>query len=442
VGCLPTKTLLRSAKLLDLFRDSERFGIRNFGFELDFGKVMERSDALIEATVSQGPRPFEEQGVEYFHDPARFLSPHELQVGERVLRAERFIIATGQLPAIPPIPGLREAGFITNEQATHLRELPRSLVILGGGAIGLEFAQIFSAFGCEVTVLEAANQILPRDDEDIARLMVGYLDERGVRVSTQTRAVAVKRQDEQKVVTADTPEGRHNVVAEEILVATGRTPNVQELNLEAAGVAHDRRGITVDETMQTSVPHIWAAGDVAGKWLFTHVAAYEGRLAGRNATAAHPRRADYRIIPRVTFTDPEVASIGYTEREAREAGLPVTTSTFSFQGLPKAVIDGENEGIVKLVAVEGSGEIIGGHIVGPEAGTLIHEIAVAMAGPLPADVVRHTIHAFPTYSEAVRWAAGGVPVDKAALVGCVLCLEPIRQLAWNVLRLCQKDVRR
>jgi pyruvate/2-oxoglutarate dehydrogenase complex dihydrolipoamide dehydrogenase (E3) component len=173
------------------------------------------------------------------------------------------------------------------------------------------------------------------------------------------------------------------------------------------------------------VPHIWAAGDVAGKWLFTHVAAYEGKLAGHNVTAAHPRRADYRIIPRVTFTDPEVASVGYTEREARDAGIPVAPSTFSFRGLPKAVIDGENQGMVKLVAVEGSGEIIGGHIAGPDAGTLIHEIAMAMAGPLPADVVRHTIHAFPTYSEAVRWAAGGVPVDKAARVGCTLCLKDV-----------------
>ena len=425
MGCLPTKTLLRSAKLLALFRESERFGIRNFGFELDFGKVMERSDALIEATVSQGPRPFEEQGVEYFRDHAFFLSPHELQVGERVLRAERFIIATGQLPAIPPIPGLRETGFITSEQATHLPQLPGSLVILGGGSIGLEFAQIFSAFGCEVSVLEAANQILPRDDEDIARRMVGYLEERGVRVSTQTRAVGVSRQDEQKAVTAETPDGRRDFAAEEILVATGRTPNVQSLNLEGAGVIHDRRGITVDETMQTNVPHIWAAGDVVGKWLFTHVAAYEGQLAGRNATAAHPRRADYRIIPRVTFTDPEVASVGYTEREARDAGIPVTTSIFPFQGLPKAVIDGDNEGIVKLVAVEGSGEIIGGHIVGPDAGTLIHEIAITMAGPLPADVVRHTIHAFPTYSEAVRWAAGHVPVDKGARVGCIMCLTDV-----------------
>jgi pyruvate/2-oxoglutarate dehydrogenase complex dihydrolipoamide dehydrogenase (E3) component len=425
VGCLPTKTLLRSAKLLDLFRDSERFGIRNFGFELDFRTVMERSDALIEATVSQGPRPFEEQGVEYFHDHASFLSPHELQVGERVLRAERFIIATGQLPAIPPIPGLREAGFITNEQATHLRELPRSLIILGGGAIGLEFAQIFSAFGCEVTVLEAANQILPRDDEDIARLMVGYLEERVVRVSTQTRAIAMRREDERKVVTAETPNGRRDMVAEEILVATGRTPNVQGLNLEAAGVTHDRRGITVDETMQTNVPHVWAAGDLSGKWLFTHVAAYEGQLAGHNATSTRPRKADYRIVPRVTFTDPEVASVGFTEQEARETGIPVTTTTFPFQGLPKAVIDGQQEGMVKLVAVEGSGEIIGGHIVGPEASTLIHEIVIAMAGPLPADVVRHTIHAFPTYSEAVRWAAGGIPVDKAARVGCILCLTDV-----------------
>jgi pyruvate/2-oxoglutarate dehydrogenase complex dihydrolipoamide dehydrogenase (E3) component len=225
------------------------------------------------------------------------------------------------------------------------------------------------------------------------------------------------------VVTAQTAEGQRDFVADEILVATGRTPNVQGLNLEAAGVVHDRRGIGVDETMRTNIPHIWAAGDVAGKWLFTHVAAYEGQLAGHNATSSQHRKADYRIVPRVTFTDPEVASVGFTEREAREAGLPITTSSFSLEGLPKAIMDGQNEGLVKLVAVEGSGEIIGGHIVGPEAGALIHEIVIAMAGPLPADTVRHTIHAFPTYSEAVRWVAGGIPVDKAVRVGCVLCLK-------------------
>jgi pyruvate/2-oxoglutarate dehydrogenase complex dihydrolipoamide dehydrogenase (E3) component len=422
---LPTKTLLRSAKVLDLFRRSEQFGIRNFGFELDFPQVMARSDALIEATVSKGHRPFEEQGVRYYQDHATFLSPHELRVGEQTLRSEQFIIATGQLPAVPPIPGLREVGFMTNEQATHLRELPRCLVILGGGAIGLEFAQIFSAFGSEVTVLEAADQILPRDDEAIARLLVDYLEERDVRVWTSSRAIQVSRHNGRKVVTAETPDGQRDFVADAILVATGRTPHVRELQLEAAGVVHDPRGIGVDETMRTNVPHIWAAGDVAGNWLFTHVAAYEGQLAGHNATSAQTRTADYRIVPRVTFTDPEVASVGFTEREAREAGIPVTTSTYSFTGLPKAVIDGDNEGMVKIVAVKGSGEVIGGHIVGPDAGTLIHEIAIAMAGPLPADVVRHTIHAFPTYSEAVRWAAGGVPVDRAIRVGCVLCLKDV-----------------
>lgn len=425
MGCLPTKTLLRSAKLLQLFRDSERYGIRNFGFELDLQKVMERSAALIEATVNQGPRPFEEQGVDYYHAHASFLSPHDLQVGQRVIRAEQVILATGQLPAIPPIPGLLETGFITNEQATHLQHLPRSLIVLGGGAIGLEFAQIFSAFGSEVTVLEAADQILPRDDHDIARLMLDFLRERDVQVYTQSRALAVTRRGKQKVVSAQTGEGQRDFAADEILVATGRTPNIGELNLEAAGVTHGGRGIEVDDTMRTNVSHIWAAGDVAGKWLFTHVAAYEGQLAGHNATSSRLRKVDYRIVPRVTFTDPEVASVGFTEREAREAGIPVTTSSFSLQGLPKAVMDGQNEGLVKLIAVEGSGEIIGGHIVGPEAGTLIHEVVIAMAGPLPADVVRHTIHAFPTYSEAIRWVAGGIPVDKAVRVGCILCLKDV-----------------
>ncbi len=425
MGCLPTKTLLRSAKLLDLFRRSEEYGIRNFGFELDFEKAMARSDALIEWFIRKGPTPFEEQGVRYYHDRASFLSPHELQVGDQVINSDRFIIATGQVPAVPPIPGLAEVGFITNDQATHLRHLPRSLVILGGGPIGVEFAQIFSAFGCEVTLVERASQILPREDEEVARLMAGYLEERGVRVFTESRAVEVTRQETSKVVVAETPEGRRELTAEEILVATGRTPNVRGLNLEAAGVVHDRRGITVDETLRTSAPYIWAAGDVVGKWLFTHVAAYDGQLSGHNATSAQPQKSDYRVVPRVTFTDPEVASVGMTEQEAREAAIPVEVLRFPYRDLPKAIIDGETEGIVKIVAVKGSGEIIGGHIVGAEAGSLIHEIVIAMAGPLPADVVRHAMHAFPTYSEAVRWSAGGIPEEEVARVGCVLCLEQI-----------------
>lgn len=421
MGCLPTKTLLRSAKLLSLFRRSEEFGIRSTGVEFDFQAAMARSDALIERFIRKGATPFEEQGVRYYHDHATFLSAHELRVGDEVIESDQFIIATGQVPAIPSVPGLAAAGYITNDQATHLRQLPRSLVILGGGPIGVEFAQIFSAFGCRVTLVEMAPQILPREDTEVADLMAGYLEAREVQVYTAARAAAVRQSAGTKVIAIETAEGRQEITADQILVATGRKPNIQGLELATAGVAHDRKGIQVDDTLRTSTPHIWGAGDVLGKWLFTHVAAYDGHLAGHNAVSSSVRRADYRLVPRVTFTDPEVASIGMTEQAAVEAGIPVHVSRFPFRDLPRAVIDGEAEGLVKLIAVEGTGEIIGGHIVGPDAGSLIHEIVIAMAGPLPADVVRHTLHAFPTYSEAVRWAAGGLPVEESVRVGCVLC---------------------
>jgi pyruvate/2-oxoglutarate dehydrogenase complex dihydrolipoamide dehydrogenase (E3) component len=329
-GCVPTKAMIRAAEVWHLVRRSAEFGLHAEVRRADFAEAMAYKDRAVHAVGGDGPEDagLSKLGAAYFHTRATFEGPHEVRMGEEVIRGEKIILATGTVPFIPPIPGLSEAGFITNREAVNLTRLPKRLVVLGGGPIGLEFAQAFRRFGAEVTVVERGGQILPNEDADIAALATQYLCDEGLTILTQAVAMQVVRERESKRVTVHTPEGQKTLDCDEILVATGRRAAVEGMNIEAAGLTLKSGYLAVDAQLRTDVPHILCPGDVSGGYLFTHVASYEGRIAALNAFNPIPELTDYRVIPRCTFLDPEIASIGLTEQEAvaRHGRVAVYTS--------------------------------------------------------------------------------------------------------------------
>jgi pyruvate/2-oxoglutarate dehydrogenase complex dihydrolipoamide dehydrogenase (E3) component len=313
------------------------------------------------------------------------------------------------MPAIPPIPGLKETGYITNVEALDLESVPERLAIIGGGPIGVEFAQIFAAFGSKVHIYEALDRIMVGEDEEISLAMTGFFEKQGVSVSTSVMVNSVESTSAGKLIVTKSPDGQE-VKAEydDVLVATGRRPAIDDLDLPAAGIEAGKKGITVDASLQTNAPHIWAAGDVTGMLLFTFVAGEQGKTAVMNAVGGKRIELTYDILPRATFCDPEVASVGLTERQAQEKGYSVKSGKYDYANLTRAIVSDETDGFIKIVAEEGSGRILGGHIVGAEASSLIHEVAAAMAGELSVSDIGNTLHAYPTLSEGVRYACQAI----------------------------------
>jgi len=411
-GCVPTKAMVRAAQVWHLVRRAAEFGMQAEVKQADFGAAMEYKERVLRQVAGEGPADggLARLGAAYFPVRASFESAQEVRVGEEVIRGRQIVLATGTVPSIPPIPGLEAAGYITNREAVHLQALPRRLVVLGAGPIGLEFAQVFHRFGAEVTVVEQAPQILPREDEEIAGLVAGFLAEEGIRLLTAVTAESVARTPEgAKQVRVRTASGAEELVCDEILVATGRKAALEGLNIEAAGIQYEPRCVLVDHYLRTNVPHIWAAGDISGGYLFTHVASYEGKLAAMNAFTDKPEPFDHRVVPRCTFVDPEVASIGITDAEAKAKGIRAVTHTFSFAHLDRAILHGEPRGLVKLVVDELDGQILGGHLSGPDASSVIAELAICMKHHLPVSAIADTMHAYPSFPEAVEAAALSAP---------------------------------
>jgi len=414
VGCDPTKTLVRSAEIRHLARHAARFGIDVPEARTDWQAVIERVERVVDTIRGgDGDRNIRESGVALYKGHARFRSPHEIEVAgaeTTVLRADKVIVATGAAQIPPPIIGLREAGFITNVEAVALPVLPRSLAIVGAGPVGVEFAQVFARLGVEVTLFAPRERILPGEDDALTPVLQAVLEREGIRVETRARVRRVEADDgargRSKRVTAERDGEPVTARVEEVLLATGRAPVVEGLELEVAGVAHGPDGIVVDDTLQTTAPHVWAAGDVTGVAPFTHVADYQARIAEFNAMSGRPpRRADYRVVPWVTFTDPELGRVGLTERDARAAGHDVRCATVRVKDLARAITAGETDGLVKLVSDRATGQLLGGHVLAARGGELLGEIALAIRLGLPVAVLCDTIHAYPTFSDGVFWAA-------------------------------------
>ena len=404
-GCVPSKTLIHSAKVASLIRRAPEFGLESTDLRFDFARVTAHVHDVIAyfETEHDNPERFRRWGAEVIFGAARFVSPREVEVDGRRLAARKFVIASGSRPFVPRLEGLEAAGYLTNESAFDLKRLPASLLVLGGGAIGLELAQAFARFGARVTVLEMLDRILPPEDPEISSALREILEAEGIAIHTGTQARRAEAADGRKALLCD-QEGREaRFEAEEILVAAGRVPGVEGLNLEAAGVAVGPRGVQVDARLRTTAKHIWACGDVVGPYQFTHVAEYQAGIVIRNVVFRLPAKVDYRVVPWATFTDPEVARVGLTEAEARQRGIPHEVLRFPFKDVDRAVAEGEPRGLAKFL-VGKRGRILGASILGPRAGELIHEAVLAMQARLPFSKISQAIHVYPTLAQVNRRA--------------------------------------
>ena len=407
-ACIPTKALLYSAKLLSKFRQAEKYGLKADNVGFDWLKVQEWKNKVVEERVSkESEANLKTQGIDLYWGQASFKSKNEIKVGEDILKAKKIIITAGSVPAVFPIAGLVDVRYITSNEAVDLKKLPESIIIVGAGAVGVEFAQIFNSFGIEVTVFEAAPHIIPAADAETAEALGKYLSNQKIKFYIGAKVQKFEKAGDLKKATVNLGDGKiAEFKAEEVMMATGRKPDFEGLNIEASGVETSNKGIVVDETLKTSVDHIYAAGDITGIMQFTHMATYQAIHAAYNAlTKKEPVKADYRVVPWVAFSNPEIAGVGKTEENLQQEGIKYKKSVFEFKDIGKSSTQAEYDGFVKILAEEGTNQILGGFIVGPDAGELIHEIVVAMAGEIPADKIGKAIFAYPTWSEAVGSAA-------------------------------------
>jgi pyruvate/2-oxoglutarate dehydrogenase complex dihydrolipoamide dehydrogenase (E3) component len=413
-GCVPSKALISSARLIQQIRDAEKWGLDRqepqFVFERIFNRMRARR-AKIAPNDSQ--ERFESLGVDVFRGEGRFISPHEVEVDGHKLRATNFVIATGSRAAIPNIQGIDAVAYFTNETIfDELEQKPESMIMLGGGPIGCELAQAFCRLGVRVTIVQRRDQLLPREDRDVADLVESRLISEGVRVIKNTDARSATRNGDGTIVlqlshrqSADQTETR--VVADVLLIAVGRTPNFRRLGLKAAGVEFGEGGVRVNEFLQTSQPHIYAVGDVIGPFQFTHMADAQARVVVRNILIPFQflrQKMNYSVVPWCTYTDPEVAHVGLSEKEAQENGTAYDLFRVNLSDVDRAVVEDEDVGFAKILTATGSDKIVGATIVGPHAGDLLHELVLAMSAEIGLGKIASTIHAYPTLAELARKA--------------------------------------
>lgn len=405
VGCVPSKALIRAARTCADVRHAGEFGVRiPAGIAVDFPAIMERMRRLrVSLSPNDSARRFSNLGVDVYLGEARFTGPRTVAVGETELHFKNAVIATGTRAAAPSIDGLSAAGYLTNETIFSLTELPRRLAVIGGGPIGCELAQAFARFGSDVTLLEASAQILARESEEAARILRTSFEQDGVHVLTKCTVTSVAVDEADKVLTVQQEAGQTTLRVDQILVAAGRTPNVQGLGLELAHVDFDERtGVKVDDYLRTSNPHIYAAGDICFPYRFTHVADALARIAIQNALFFGRAKTSRLTIPWCTYTDPEVAHVGLSEKEAAKRKIRVDVYRQDFKEVDRAVLDGESNGYAKILTQHGSGKILGATIVARHAGEMISEITTAMAAGLPLGKLANVIHPYPTQADAIR----------------------------------------
>ena len=396
---------------------------------VDFAAVMERMRRLRAGLAHHdSARRASEADVDVFLGQGVFVGPDELQAGDRRLRFARAVIATGSRPATPPIPGLAEAGFLTNETVFSLTELPRRLLVIGAGPIGCELAQAFRRFGSEVSIISLDARLLPREDAAAAAVLATQFERETIGLALGAKILRVEKRGGAKVVVFERNRGQHELVGDEVLVAIGRTPNLDGLGLQAAGVKFDAGGVLVDDRLRSSNRKIFAAGDICSAYKFTHVADAMARVVLQNALFFGRKRTSSLVIPWTTYTDPEIAHVGLYEQEARQRGLKLQTLTVSLAEIDRAVLDGEPEGFARLHVDAGSGHILGATAVARHAGEMIGEVVLAMTEKAKVGALSRTIHPYPT--EAEVWKRLGDSYQRTRLTPGVLRFFR-RLLAWR-----------
>lgn len=404
VGCVPSKAIIRTARAAAAIREAGEFGVNiPSGTNVDFGKAMERMRRLrADISPHDSAKRFTELGVDVFLGSARFTGPNAVEVGGQTLRFAKAVIATGARAAAPPIPGLKDIPYLTNETLFSLTELPRRLGVIGAGPIGCEMAQAFARFGTEVYLVEAEHGILPREDRDAAEIVQRSLSKDGVKLLCCGKDLKLVK-DPTGVRLQVTSHGKgYDVLVDQLLVAVGRAPNVEGLGLETVGVQFDKKGVKVNDRLQTTNPRIYACGDVCSPYQFTHAADFMARIVIQNALFKGRARASSLIIPWSTYTSPEIAHVGFYEKEAVEKGMAVDTYMQDLGKVDRAILDGETEGFVRVHVRKGTDDIVGATIVAAHAGDLIGELTLAMKGKLGLKTIAGTIHPYPTQAEAIR----------------------------------------
>jgi len=408
-GCVPSKALLRSAKVASLMRRSEEFGIEAVPVKPIFSKVMKRVHNVIsEIEPHDSIERYTELGVECVTGEAEILDPHTVKVGEREITAKSIIVASGARPFVPPIEGLDQINYLTSDNVWELEELPKRLVVLGGGPIGCELSQAFSKLGAEVTIVEMMGQLMGREDADVAEVITQRFANDGIRVLTNHKAVKFTNNGE-KVLHCDADGEVVEIPFDQVIVAVGRKANTDQLSLEKFGIKLRRNGtIETDDYLRTAVPNIFACGDVTGPYQFTHTASHQAWYAVVNALFGFVKKfkADYRVIPWATFTMPEVARVGLSENDAKDQNLDYEVTHYGIDDLDRAIADGEAHGFIKIITPRNKDKILGVTIVGHHAGDLIAEYVLAMKYNLGLNKILGTIHLYPSLAEANKYVAG------------------------------------
>ena len=410
-GCVPSKSLIRSAKFLSHVARAGEFGIRSADADFDFAEVMARVRRNIEQIApNDSVERYEGLGVECVRGEAYIESPFAVRVGDRTITTRNIVIATGASPFVPPIPGIEAAGALTSETVWGLERLPARLVVVGGGPIGCELAQCFARFGSRVSQIQTHPRLLPREDPEFSELVAGRLRADGVEVLTGHRASAFRIDGDRKTLACQTPDGgEREIEFDEVILAVGRAPRTKGFGLEELGIETAPGGVVeTDAFLATRYPNIFACGDVAGPYQFTHTASHQAWYAAVNALFGGFKRfrADYSVVPWATFTDPEVARVGLNESEASARGVPFEVTRYGFDELDRAIADSEAHGMIKVLTAPGKDRILGATVAGEHAGDLLMEFVLAMRHGLGLKKLLGTIHIYPTMAEGARFAAG------------------------------------
>jgi dihydrolipoamide dehydrogenase len=407
-GCIPTKTLLRTAEVLSIAQEASKYGVAVGEVSLDWAAAQKRKERVVNRLTGGVKLLLERAGVLLLPGTARFVSPSALEVvrekGTERVEATDYVIATGSRAASLPIAGLDTPDVLTSDDALALDSLPQSLLVLGAGPIGVEFATLFRGCGVQVTLVEILPRVIPTLDADLGTEVERALKRAKVKLYTASKVTKAEEGAHGHAVTIESDSEEILLEVDRILLAVGRRPNVEEIGLTSAGVAVEERGIKVDDHMRTNVPHVYAVGDVTGGMLLAHVAMHEGMVAAENALG-HERAMSYDSVPSCVFTWPEVATVGLSEEQARQRGYDVQVGKFPFRANGKALAHGEYDGLVKIVADSEYGQILGVHIVGPHASDLIQEATMALTLEATLDEFDATIHPHPTLTEALAEAA-------------------------------------
>jgi mercuric reductase len=430
-GCLPSKNLIEAAHIIWESAHPRYKGLKPAKMEFDFGELISQKQEVVHAYRDKKYQSivYEEDRIKVFNGQAKLIDKHTALVGDQKVSGDHILIATGTRPTIPPIEGLDRVSYLTSDLLTsdesqELRELPESLVIIGGGYIALELGQMFHRFGTQVTILERSRRVLPNYEPEVSRILTKTLRDEGVNLVTGAQAERVSQKSDGEIeVIARVGEQRQTFKSQKLLVAAGREPNTDDIGLDKAGIQLDERGfVKVNDELQTNVSNIWAAGDVIGRQTdsqpATPVGAHDGVIAAKNALTGAHQKVDHRVIPRTIFTDPQVAVVGVTDKEANSAGIPCWCNTIPLDLVPRAGATHQTTGIAKMVVNNDTHEVVGVSLVMPNAGEVIHEAAMALRFRAKLEDYIDMIHVYPTMAEALKIAAISYFKDPAKLSCC------------------------